>query len=119
MVATTTSSRKAKGRKLQQEVAKLIQEAFNLSELDVRSTSMGAGGVDIQLSSAAIEVFPYAVECKCVEKVNLWEAWEQANAHAVAESHKTGKDIKPVVVIKKSHKKPIVILALEDFINGK
>lgn len=117
MTANTTASRKAKGRKLQQEVAKLIQDTFSLSELDVRSTSMGASGVDVQLSSNALNIFPYAIECKCTEKVNLWDAWTQAHSHAVEESNKTGTAVQPMLVIKKSHKKPIIVLDLEAFMN--
>jgi hypothetical protein len=115
MTANSTATRKAKGRKLQQFVAKLIQDTFGLSELDVRSTSMGAQGVDVQLSSKALTYFPYAVECKCVEKVNIWEALVQASANAVEESNKTGLTIQPLVVVKKSHKEPVVILQLSAF----
>ena len=50
------SSCKAKGRRLQQRVAQSIRDAFaGLAEEDVRSTSMGAGGEDVQLSSQARE----------------------------------------------------------------
>jgi len=67
-------SRKAKGRRLQKEVVSKIQNVFNLSDNDVRSTSMGVSGVDIQLSDAALKVFPFAVECKAQESLNIWEA---------------------------------------------
>jgi len=115
MTANTTATRKAKGRRLQQTVAQYIQATFDLSELDVRSTSMGASGVDIQLSSKAIELFPFAVECKCTEKVNLWESWTQANAHALEESNKTGQIINPLLIIKKNNKTPIVVMHIDKF----
>jgi len=64
-----TSSAKAKGRRLQQKVRDLILETFSeLEEDDVRSTSMGAGGEDVQLSPLARRKFPFSVECKNVEK---------------------------------------------------
>ena len=116
MTATTPASRKAKGRKLQQDVASLIRTIFELSDLDVRSTSMGVSGTDIQMSSYALDIFPFAVECKCVEKVNLWEAWTQANNHSVTESRRTGKSINPLLVIRKSHKQPLVVLDLSKFL---
>lgn len=59
-----TASAKAKGRKLQQYVANLIQKAFNLQDGDVESHPMGSAGVDIRLSAVARTVFPVSVECK-------------------------------------------------------
>jgi len=46
-----TQSAKAKGRKLQQWTRDQILDVYNhLEEDDVRSTSMGASGSDVQLS---------------------------------------------------------------------
>lgn len=101
-------SAKAKGRKLQQWVRDLILESWSdLEGDDVRSTSMGAGGEDVQLSPAARRHFPYSVECKSVEKLNVWGAYEQAAANA-------GKH-EPLLVMKKNHKKPLVVLDAEAF----
>lgn len=76
------SSAKAKGRRLQNEVAKLIQEVFGLPESDVRPAVMGESGCDIKLSAHALEAFPFAVECKNQESLNVWAALEQAAEHA-------------------------------------
>ena len=104
-----TSSCKAKGRKLQQWVRDIILESFpSLEADDVRSTSMGAGGEDVQLSPAARKLFPYSVECKSVEKLNVWAAYEQAEANS-------GK-YEPILVMKKNRKKPLVVLDAEAFI---
>lgn len=63
-------------------VRDLILSYFtDLHEDDVRSTAMGQGGEDIQLSPKAREVMPYTIECKNVERLNLWKAWEQACHH--------------------------------------
>lgn len=60
-----TSSAKAKGRKLQQHVRDVLLEAFpTLEPDDVKSTSMGAQGEDVQLSPAARKLMPIAVETK-------------------------------------------------------
>lgn len=76
-------SAKAKGRKLQKEVRNAILETFpTLHPDDVRSTSMGAAGEDILLSHAARTAFPYSVECKNVERLNIWEAIQQAKDNA-------------------------------------
>jgi len=104
-----TQSAKAKGRKLQQMVRDLILEAFTeLEPDDVRSTSMGAGGEDLQLSPAARRKFPYSVECKNVEKLNVWGAYEQAEANS--------GDHEPLLIMKKNRKKPLVVIDLEAFV---
>lgn len=104
-----TQSAKAKGRKLQQMVRDLILETFTeLEPDDVRSTSMGAGGEDLQLSPAARRKFPYSVECKNVEKLNVWGAYEQAEANS--------GDHEPLLIMKKNRKKPLVVIDLEAFV---
>ena len=104
------SSAKNKGRILQKWVRDLILESWDdLEEDDVRSTSMGAGGEDVQLSPAARRHFPFAVECKNVEKLNVWNAYEQAEANS-------GKH-EPLLVMKKNRKKPLVVLDAEAFMD--
>lgn len=105
-----TSSAKGKGRRLQQYVAKAIQASFGLDELDARSTSMGDTGSDIKLSSSALEKFPYAVECKNVEKINLWAAWEQAGKH-VQNMDRDG--VQPMLVIKRNHSGVLAVVNFE------
>lgn len=54
-------------------------DAFpELGEGDAVSTSMGAGGEDIRMSPAARECVPLSIECKNVEKINIWGCLEQA-----------------------------------------
>lgn len=70
---------KGKGRRLQQRVVASILERFpRLSSDDVRSTSMGAQGEDVQLSAAGRDCVPLSIECKCVERLNVWACLEQA-----------------------------------------
>lgn len=110
MVATTTASRKAKGRNLQQYVVGQILKAFPaLKPGDVVNTSMGAQGVDVKLSPAALELFPVAIECKNVEKLNIWQAWAQATANC--------KDLNPVLIFKRSRQSPLVVVELEYFLS--
>lgn len=78
----TPKSAKAKGRRLQQETAQAVREYLDLSELDVRSNIMGNTGADLMLSSEAQKRFPFSVECKNTEKLNIWQAIEQAAANA-------------------------------------
>ena len=104
-----TSSAKAKGRRLQQEVQKLILDTYpELEPDDVKVAIMGESGQDIKLSPAARRVFPYAVECKNVEKINIWSALTQAEKNATDTQ-------KPLLIFKKNRTKPYVALSLEDF----
>lgn len=108
-MATTSQSRKAKGRNLQKEVKALIHKYFPfLGDDDIISKSMGAGGEDIVLSKAAREVLPLSIECKATEKFNLREAWSQAEANA--------KEWNPIVIHRKNRTKPVAVCDLEYFI---
>lgn len=72
---------KAKGRVAQKRVAQKISEAFDLPETDVKSLPMGSPGADIWLSQKARESFPFEVEVKNVEKLNVHKAFQQAIQH--------------------------------------
>ena len=102
-------SAKAKGRNLQKWVRDLLLESFpQLEEDDVRSTSMGAGGEDLQLSPAARKLFGFSIECKNQERLNVWDAYVQASANS-------GKH-EPLLVMKKNRKKPLVVIDAETFV---
>ena len=104
-----TSSAKAKGRRLQQKFMQLLIEKLDIDPEDIESRSMGAGGEDLIMSKAARNKFPYSVECKNQEKLNIWSAWDQANAN---------KGIyEPLVVIKKNGVRPLVVLDAESFLD--
>ena len=104
-----TQSAKAKGRKLQQWVRDQIIEQLEVHPEDIESRSMGAGGEDLIMARAARERFPFSVECKNVEKLNVWEAYEQAKSNS--------KDHEPIVVMKKNQKKPLVVVDADFFIS--
>jgi hypothetical protein len=101
-----TSSAKAKGRRLQQKVAAALRETFSLAERDCKSTPMGTQGEDVYLSSAAWEKFPFAIECKNTESINIWKAWAQAKTHA-------GTAANPMVIFSKNHEEILVTLKFE------
>ena len=75
-------SAKAKGRKLQQQFRDLLIEELGIHPEDIESRSMGAGGEDLIMARAAREKFPYSIECKNVEKLNVWEAYKQASENS-------------------------------------
>lgn len=103
-----TSSCKNKGRLFQQWVRDRIIGIFNLEKDDVRSTSSGASGEDILLSPEARKVFPYSIECKNQERINVWNSYRQAVSNTV-------ESIEPLLFIKRNHHKPLVVLDAEYF----
>ena len=103
------ASGKAKGRKLQQVVRDKILDTFPLLEPDdVKSTSMGAGGEDVQLSPAARKLFPYSVEAKARASISVYAWYQQAKANAP-------KGTEPLLVIKQNYGKPLVIVDLDHY----
>ena len=77
-----TSSAKAKGRKLQQWFANLLIESLGLDQEDIESRPMGSQGEDIILGKQSRQIFPYSVECKNQEKLNIWSSLEQAETNS-------------------------------------
>jgi len=102
-------SAKAKGRRLQQWVRDKLIESLQIHPEDIESRSMGAGGEDLIMARAARSKFPHSIECKNVEKLNVWEAYEQASINS--------GDYEPIVVMKKNGKKPLVVVDAEYYIN--
>jgi hypothetical protein len=103
-----TQSAKAKGRNLQKWVRESLIHLLGIHPSDIESRSMGSGGEDIILARAAREVWPFSAECKNQERVNLWEAYDQASANA--------GQWEPIVFIKKNHRKPLVLLDAHYFL---
>jgi hypothetical protein len=87
----TSSSAKAKGRNLQKQAAENIAgllgyerpEEKDLSE--VRSREMGQNGTDIVLTGECRRRFPFAVECKAVEKLDLAAYMRQAGRNTAVD----------------------------------
>ena len=105
-----TRSAKNKGKRLQNNVRDLLLETFTqLEPDDVRSTTMGESGEDIQLSPAARKLIPFAFECKNQEKLNIWESLKQA------EDNSNGH--KPILVFKRNRSKTYAVLEIQDFID--
>ena len=74
-------SAKAKGRNLQKWTRERLIEELEIHEEDVESRSMGSSGEDLIMARAAREKFPYSIECKNQERVNVWESYKQALAN--------------------------------------
>ena len=108
----TPQSAKAKGRLLQQKVVAAILARFpNLQKDDVRSTSMGAGGEDVQLSPLARSTIgKLTVECKSRSRVAIYPWYFQCLMNAP-------KDTKPLLVVKQNNAKPLACVDFEDYMD--
>ena len=103
----TTSSAKAKGRRLQQWARDRILEIFpSLTSDDVVSTGMGQSGEDVRLSTAARKKFPYSVECKSRKKIAVYSDMDQAIRNCP-------KGSEPLLIVKANRRKPLAIIDAE------
>lgn len=81
------SSAKGKGRNLQYWVCERIARLFNIEFVQsddncpVHSREMGQHGTDIALRGWLQKAFPFDVECKATESINLAEWIRQARAN--------------------------------------
>ena len=99
-------SAKNKGKRLQNKIRDLILEKFDTLEPDdVRSITMGDSGEDILLSPAARRLFPFSVECKNQEKLNIWGALEQAEDNSGNHT--------PLVIFKRNRSKTYAVLEFD------
>ena len=104
-----TASKKAKGRKLQNDVRDCLLQTFpELEQDDIRTAVMGESGEDIKLSPAAQRLIPYSFECKNQERLNIWSSLEQAEDNC--------NDRKPVLVFKRNRSKTYIAFELKDFL---
>jgi len=89
MKTITVASRKGKGRKLQQfvcqEISELIGTFYNQQndQCLIHSREMGISGIDVVLRGNALREFPFSVEAKCSEGLNLLETYNQTLSNRV------------------------------------
>jgi hypothetical protein len=108
-------SAKQKGRKLQQDVCRDIGKTIGIPfengvDGPIMSRPMGSHGADVILTGEARQKFPYSVECKSSEQLNLMEAMEQAK-----ENQTEGTDWL-LVHDRKKFPEPVAILAWSAFL---
>ena len=61
------------------------------------------------MARAARQKFPYSIECKNQESVNIWKSYEQAESNA--------GDYEPVLFIKRNNQKPLVVVDADYFVS--
>lgn len=104
-----TSSAKAKGRRLQDEIRRAILARFpSLEPDDVKCAVMGESGEDVKLSPAARRLFPFSVEAKNVEALNVWKALAQGEGNSGGYT--------PILVFRRNRSKTYVALEFTEFL---
>jgi hypothetical protein len=91
-------------------VEALLRQFFrNVKDDDIYVKTGSAGGVDIFFSPDFARRFPFGVEVKGAESMNIWSALAQAQANA-------GKRT-PIVFFKRSHTPMFVAMRADDFLS--
>ena len=112
-----TSSAKAKGRRLQDWMKTQLVKALGLTEDTdlVRTAVMGESGADVALIGPLKTQFPFSIECKNQEKYKgVYDILEQASSHM--KTGTSGTKMEPLGVIKMNHRKPIIVVDAEVFL---
>jgi hypothetical protein len=106
----SVAARKAKGRNLQKWLREELLYRFpELEPDDIRSTSMGVSGEDLQLSPRARRSIPYSFECKARNKLAIYQFFQQATTN-------TPKGATTVLLVKQDRSTPLVVLKASDFL---
>ena len=95
-----TRSRKAKGRRLQNQVRETLIERLDIHPEDIKTAVMGESGEDIIMARQAREKFP---------RLNIWDAIKQAEDNS--------GDHTPIVVFKRNRSKTYVTIELNNFLD--
>lgn len=112
----TRSSAKEKGRNLQKKVCRDISETIDIpydqsdDQCLIHSREMGQAGVDIILRGEAQTCFPFSIECKSAESLNLPAAKIQAETNRAV-----GTDWM-IVYKKKEWTGPVMIMDWNKFV---
>jgi hypothetical protein len=108
----TPASKKAKGRTFQNWVRDKLFEAFKnfgLRAEDIKGTSMGVSGEDLQFSPFARDLIGISVECKSHKSFAVYKIYEQCVTNA--------KGNEPVVFIKQNNSKPLALVDANHYIS--
>jgi hypothetical protein len=112
-----TSSAKAKGRAAVAAVKALLHKYKPVLDLD--DIVMPAGsqpGADIHLSPHAKRFYPFAIEVKCQESLNVWSALKQTESHLPKPPVGGSQSIMPLLFFKRNRTELYCALKAEDFV---
>ena len=65
--------------------------------------------MDVQLSPSARKVFPFAIECKNQEALNIWKSLEQAENNC--------EGLTPLLIFKRNKSKIYATVEITDFLD--
>ena len=100
---------RTKGANYERKIAKRLSDFY---KIELRRTPL-SGGMDWK--GDILPVFgeiPYHIECKKVEKLNIWKALEQAEKDCP-------EDKIPIVIFTRNRTEDYVAIKLEDFLRIK
>lgn len=106
------SSAKAKGRRAVAELRELLLDAapeLKPGDIEVKATSVP--GEDLWFSPAAKAVYPFTWEVKNCEKLNVWQALEQAASHC-----KGLNPFPPALAFRRNRSEMFVAFRLRDWV---
>lgn len=107
----SVSARKAKGRKLQQWVMREISRVTGLKcgkDTLISSREMGQSGTDVRLIGEALDLFPFAVECKNQESWSIPKWIEQAMTNTKVRQEW-------LLVVKRNQMEPVIVMDAKRF----
>ena len=104
-----TAQRKAKGRSLVVETKAWLHKVFpEFVDGDIIVPTTSQPGMDLKLSPAIAEMFPYAIECKRTEGLAQdYKFMEQALANS--------ENLTPIVIMRSNHKPALIMMYLTDW----
>ena len=106
-----TSSKKGKGRRLQNYVVEQLANTFTvLEDDDIKPAIMGESGEDIKLSPAARKLIPYSFECKNQERLNIWSSLTQAKDNS--------NGFSPILIFKRNRSNVYACIDFELLLNS-
>lgn len=84
--------------------------SYGLKVGDIVSRSMGAAGEDLMMSPKAMMVFPFIIECKNCESLNVRKVFDEHYAKY------TKREGLKLLVHSKNHSETLVTLRWKDFL---
>ena len=113
MVAKTRGAKLQKGQRLQKWMCEKISNLLGIPhgvDEQIASRESGQPGTDVRLVGTAKKLFPFSIECKNQETWSI-PAWvRQAKTNQA-----DGTDW--LLVVKKNHSNPIIVMDAEVFFN--
>jgi hypothetical protein len=108
MTANTSASKKAKGTRLEKEVAKRMNQV--LKEYGVSAKRMPMSGAIEGFKSDIFVNLPVSIECKNSEKWTIPEWWDQTTSQA-------GLGKMPILIMSRNYcQDPLAVIRYEDLL---